>query len=50
MQAFSAATKVMNFNAGGHINHSLFWEGLTSVKGSGEPSRKSLFQKFQQQL
>uniref|UniRef100_A0A0R3RW86 superoxide dismutase n=1 Tax=Elaeophora elaphi TaxID=1147741 RepID=A0A0R3RW86_9BILA len=38
MQAAVAGTKLMNFNAGGHINHSFFWEGLTAVKDSGEPN------------
>ncbi|KAK6106159.1 Superoxide dismutase [Mn] 1 mitochondrial [Brugia pahangi] len=38
VQAVVAATKLMNFNAGGHINHTLFWEGLTTVKDSGEPN------------
>ncbi|CAG9531115.1 unnamed protein product [Cercopithifilaria johnstoni] len=36
-QAVVAGTKLMNFNAGGHINHSMFWEGLTAIKDSGEP-------------
>ncbi|VDP17373.1 unnamed protein product [Onchocerca flexuosa] len=37
-QAAVAGTKLMNFNTGGHINHTLFWEGLTAVKDSGEPN------------
>ncbi|VDK85049.1 unnamed protein product [Onchocerca ochengi] len=37
-QAAVAGTKLMNFNTGGHINHTLFWEGLTAVKNSGEPN------------
>ncbi|VDN06914.1 unnamed protein product [Thelazia callipaeda] len=38
IQEAVVGTKLMNFNAGGHINHTLFWEGLTTVKDSGEPS------------
>ncbi|KAM3720317.1 Superoxide dismutase [Dirofilaria immitis] len=37
-QTAVTATKLMNFNAGGHINHTMFWEGLTGVKDSGEPN------------
>lgn len=31
---------LINFNGGGHINHSLFWENLApaSAGGGGEPS------------
>ncbi|KIW18839.1 hypothetical protein PV08_03128 [Exophiala spinifera] len=32
---------LIKFNAGGHINHTLFWEGLTPPRSSSSPSSSS---------
>jgi len=33
-----AAASMLRFNAGGHINHSIFWLNLAPQSKSGEPS------------
>ena len=38
IQAEVSAGKIINFNGGGHVNHSLFWENLIPVKEFSEPT------------
>jgi Fe-Mn family superoxide dismutase len=33
-----AAASMLRFNAGGHVNHSIFWQNLAPVGKNGEPS------------
>jgi len=33
---------MLRFNAGGHINHSIFWQNLTPQNKCGEPSGNRL--------
>lgn len=33
-----AAASMLRFNAGGHINHSIFWQNLAAQSKCGEPS------------
>lgn len=43
-QAAAAQAPLLNFHAGGHVNHSLFWENLApnGKGGGGEPQGKLL--------
>jgi Fe-Mn family superoxide dismutase len=33
-----AAASMLRFNAGGHVNHSIFWQNLAPKGKTGEPS------------
>jgi Fe-Mn family superoxide dismutase len=33
-----AAASMLRFNAGGHVNHSIFWQNLAPKSSAGEPS------------
>ncbi len=33
-----AAASMLRFNAGGHVNHSIFWQNLAPKDKTGEPS------------
>jgi len=37
-----AAASMLRFNAGGHINHSIFWQNLAPQGKCGEPSGSKL--------
>jgi len=37
-----AAASMLRFNAGGHINHSIFWQNLAPQAKCGEPSGTKL--------
>jgi len=37
-----AAASMLRFNAGGHINHSIFWQNLAPQSKCGEPSGTKL--------
>jgi len=40
VQKIETLTKDLNFNAGSHLNHSIFWKNLTPIKS------KKIFKKF----
>jgi len=45
-----AAASMLRFNAGGHINHSIFWQNLAPQSKCGEPSGSQLSHLFAQIL